>query len=199
MIKLRIPQILVATLSIFVALVSFRFLALGMEPAFPDMPEHITNKPTAFFLHVAASPIALILGAFQFFPKLRKARPTFHRWTGRAYGVAVLLGGVSGLVIAVSAKGGLAAQLGFSILAVLWVAFTAIAVRFAMKRKIGKHRRWMIRSFALTFAAVTLRLYLPIFFANGFDYTQASVYVAWLCWVPNIVFAHWWLNRKKRA
>jgi len=195
MIKSRIPLITLATLSVFVALVSFRFLAIGMEHAFMDMLEHIANKPTAFLLHVVASPIALTLGAFQFFPKFRKARPAFHRWTGRAYGVAVLVGGISGLVIAVSAKGGIAAQLGFSILAVLWVVFTAIAVHFAMKRKIGKHRRWMIRSFALTFAAVTLRLYLPIFFANGFDYTQASVYVAWMCWVPNLIFAQWWLNR----
>ena len=51
---------------------------------------------------------------------------------------------------------------------------------------------------SLTFAAVTLRLYLPFFFANGFSYTEASVYVAWMCWVPNLLAVEWWLRRSAR-
>ncbi|MFT4961886.1 MAG: hypothetical protein ACI92Z_002980 [Paracoccaceae bacterium] len=54
----------------------------------------------------------------------------------------------------------------------------------------------MIQSFALTFSAVTLRIYLLIFALNGFEYAEASVYLGWICWVPNLVFAEWYLRRK---
>ena len=58
------------------------------------------------------------------------------------------------------------------------------------------HRCWMIRSYALTFAAVTLRLELPLFFIfGGMEYPVASSYVAWLCWVPNLFIAELYLRR----
>lgn len=198
MIKSRIPLFVIAFFSISIALGSYRFFGLGLDDAFADMAGHLMNRKVAFVMHISAAPFALILGAIQLFPKLRSKNKTLHRWLGRFYGVAVLLAGISGLVIAATAAGGIVAQLGFGILSVLWLSTTSVAIYYAVKRKIGLHRRWIIRSFSLTFAAVTLRLYLPIFFMNGFDYTQASVYIAWMCWVPNLIFAEWWLRRKKK-
>jgi len=55
----------------------------------------------------------------------------------------------------------------------------------------------MVRSFALTFAAVTLRLLLVGFMIAGFEYGPATVYIAWLCWIPNLIFAQWWISRTK--
>jgi hypothetical protein len=52
----------------------------------------------------------------------------------------------------------------------------------------------MIRSAALTLAAVTLRLYLP-FLAMSMGFELGYSLVAWLCWVPNILFAEWLLRR----
>ncbi len=191
----RFPLILIAVTSVLIALVSFRFLLLGMALAFPDMPGHINNHLTAFTLHVTAAPLALVLGTLQFFPKLRARRPSLHRWTGRLYGVAILTAGLSGIVIALNAKGGAIASTGFTLLSILWITFTANAIRLAMAGRITEHRRWMLRSFALTFAAVTLRLYIPMFMVGGLDYTAASIYLAWICWVPNLVFMEWWLRR----
>ena len=126
----------------------------------------------------------------------RKKRRTLHRWTGRAYAVAILIGGLSGFALAIGASGGLAATFGFGMLSILWIVTTAQAVRFAIARNFVAHRRWIIRSFALTLAAVTLRLYLPFFMIFGeMTYAQASVWVAWLCWVPNLALAEWWLRR----
>lgn len=197
--KSRAPQFIIAFFSILIALASYRFLGLGLDLSFPDMPGQIELRKTAFIFHVTAAPIALILGAIQMFPKMRAKHKTLHRWLGRIYGISILVAGLSGLVIAANAAGGLSAQLGFGILSVLWLGVTSVAIFHAVKRKIGLHRRWMIRSFALTFAAVTLRLYLVMFFIGGFTYTEASVYIAWLCWVPNLIFAEWWLRRKKRS
>lgn len=188
---------IVAIFSILIGLASYRFLGLGLDLSFPDMNGQILNRRTAFIIHIAAAPVALIIGAIQLFPKMRKKHKARHRWLGRIYGVAILLASVSGLIIATNAEGGISAQWGFGLLSVFWFITTAMAIYYAIKRKIGLHRRWMIRSFALTFAAVTLRLYLVGFMVGGFTYNEATVYIAWLCWVPNLIFAEWWLRRKK--
>jgi len=195
MTRSRLPLIFLGLTSGIIALASFRFLLLGLEQSFPDMPEQIRNQLTAFVLHISAAPIALAFGALQFYPKLRARRPALHRWIGRGYGVAILVAGVSGIVIALHAAGGSVVSTGFALLSVLWIGTTANAIRLAMAGRITEHRRWMVRSFALTFAAVTLRLYLPAFMLSGMDYTAASPYLAWICWVPNLLFAEWWLRR----
>ena len=47
----------------------------------------------------------------------------------------------------------------------------------------------MIRNFALTFAAVTLRLWIPIFLTSGLSFEAAYPVIAWLSWVPNLLVA----------
>jgi len=184
--------------SLVVALLSYRFLGLGMETAFPSMLGHITDRNLAFILHISASPVALVLGLFQFLPRLREKRPSVHRWSGRVYGLAVLIGGLSGLVVALGSFDRPIAASGFSILAVLWLGATAQAIRLALAGRIIEHRRWMIRSFSLTFAAVTLRLALPLLFTlGGMEYPEASNYVGWLCWIPNLVIAELYLRRSR--
>ncbi len=191
---MTIARITATVLSLLIALASYRFLALGLTLSFPDMIGQIEGQRLAFLLHISFAPVALAIGVVPFFPSIRR-RKALHRWLGRGYGVAILISGVAGLFVAANAAGGLSAQLGFGVLAVAWLVVTAVAIRHAMARRIGQHRRWMILSFALTFAGVTLRLYLLGFMAAGFTYTEASAYLAWLCWLPNLGFAWWWLRR----
>ncbi len=199
MTKSRLPLLAMTVLSVLIALLSYRFALLGLSLSFPDMPEHVEQRRLAFLLHVSASPVALALGTMQFFPRLRARRPALHRWAGRIYGAAILIGATSGGVIALGAEGGIAATLGFGLLSIMWIAVTGNAIRLAMAGRIAEHRRWMIRSFALTFAAVTLRLYLFGFAAAGIGYTEASAYLAWMCWVPNLLLVEFWLRRNRGA
>lgn len=196
MIRNRILFYTSVFLSFMVAIASYRFLTLDLNLAFAEMPGHILNRKAVFIAHITASPLALIFGAINLWERRSKKFRALHRWTGRAYGVSILVGSVSGLVMAIGAEGGPIAGLGFGILAILWFVTTAQAIRFAMVRKFKEHRRWIMRSFALTFAAVTLRIYLPGFMILGeMSYMQASVWVAWLCWVPNLALVEWWLRR----
>lgn len=48
----------------------------------------------------------------------------------------------------------------------------------------------MTRSFALTLAAVTLRIYLPLL-ASQMSFLTAYLIVSWVCWVPNLLAAEW--------
>ena len=184
--------------SLAIALISYRFLALGLEQAFPGLGGHISNRPLMFVLHISAAPIALAVGLFQFLPGLRSRRPALHRWSGRLYAMAILVSGFAGLVLAIQSPDRPVAAVGFGLLAVAWLGMTARAVQLARAGRIAEHRQWMIRSFALTFAAVTLRLYLPLFFFVGdMEYSEASNYVAWLCWVPNILVAEIYLRNRR--
>ena len=112
--------------------------------------------------HIFGSVVALALGPFQFSSRLRARRLNLHRWLGGLYlGLGVLVGGLSGLFMAFHAFGGLPARLGFAGLAVAWL-YTGCRAYLAIRaRELAAHRRWTVRNFALTFAAVTLRIYLP--------------------------------------
>ena len=182
-------------LPLLIALASVRFLLLPAEIGLAHMAHQLRASPMSLYSHAAASSIALALVPIQLWPKIRDRWPALHRWTGRLYGVAVLVGGITGFLIALNALGGPVGQTGFAVLAVAWVATTGIGIWQARSRNFADHRRWMIRSSALTWAGVTLRLYLPFMIpALGTQLTFAIV--AWLCWVPNLLFAEWLLRRR---
>ncbi|GLW12367.1 hypothetical protein Misp01_74950 [Microtetraspora sp. NBRC 13810] len=44
-------------------------------------------------------------------------------------------------------------------LALLWLGSTAAGYRMARRRRFAEHRRWMLRSFALTFSIITNRIW----------------------------------------
>jgi hypothetical protein len=146
---------------------------------------------TAFYIHITGGMIALLVGPFQFFRTVRNKMIKWHRKLGKAYLVAILfLAGPSGLFMAFYAEGGAVAVVGFSIMALLWIYTTYMAYESIRKKNIPAHRAWMTRSFALTFAAVTLRLYVPIasaVFYVPFHMVEASS--AWVSWIPNLLVA----------
>ncbi len=69
----------------------------------------------------------------------------------------------------------------------------------ARTKRFRLHREWMVRSFALALAAVTLRIELPVLLSVVHaSFHPAYITVSWLCWIPNLVVAEWWLRRKVR-
>jgi hypothetical protein len=186
-------------LSFSMALVAWRFLVLGVEASMAYVAYHAAERPLGFYAHVGFGPVALALAPFQFWAGLRARRPGLHRWPGRAYGLSILVAGMGGLAMALGTEAGAVASTGFAALAVLWLATTARGVQLAMSGRIAEHRRWMIRSAALTFAAVTLRLELPLLVAGGLSFKQAYGLVAWACWVPNLTIAEWMIGRRRLA
>jgi uncharacterized membrane protein len=154
------------------------------------------ERPVAAFVHFMGGAIALVAGAFQLNSRLRTRFIGAHRWLGRLYVLAVLIGGVAAFALALHSFGGLIAHLGFGLLAVCWLGSTLNAYRHIRHGNLSTHRRWMIRSYALTLAAVTLRLYLPSSQLAGFTMTMAYPVIAWLCWVPNLLIAEWFVRSR---
>lgn len=175
------------------------FAYLGLEPGttvHPDMKAAYAAHPVRILVHVVCSAVALAVGPLQFFPALR-ARRRLHRALGYTYALAVLGGGVSGFATAFIAFGGLVSSVGFGLLALVWLGATAAAVRAAGRKDFASHERWAVRSFGLTFSAVTLRVYLGIFSSMGVPFEQFYPLLAWLCWVPSLLVIEWVLLRRK--
>jgi uncharacterized membrane protein len=177
------------------AVIAYTVLPLGAG-VHPDMRAVFESYPLGIYSHVFGSAIALVLGPFQFAAGFRSRRPLVHRWFGRLYlGVGVLVGGLAGLFMAFHAFGALPSRLGFGLLAAGWLATGLLAYRAIRASDVAAHRRWMMRNFSLTFAAVTLRLYLPAAMVSGMPFELAYPAIAWLCWVPNLVLAELLFNR----
>ena len=148
---------LAAISSAGVALYSYRYLG-GSSTRSPEVLANAHATPW-LVLHVVGSATALLFGSAQLVPRVRSRWPWLHRWAGRLYASGCLLGGTGGLVMAFGSTAGPWATLGFGGLAIAWLATTAVAWRTAIACDYAAHRAWAIRSWSLTFAAVTFRLY----------------------------------------
>lgn len=180
------------------AAVVYGFLPPG-SLVHPDMRAGFEAHRLGLYAHVFGSVAALALGPLQFSTRLRSRRIALHRALGRLYlGVGVLIGGLSGLYLAFHAFGGPLARLGFACLAVAWL-YSGLRAYLAIRAgAVALHRAWMVRNFALAFAAVTLRLYLPASAVAGLDFAATYAWIAWLCWVPNLAAAELLFNRAHR-
>lgn len=190
----RVGFLLMAVLALPLALLAYGY-PFGLVTA-PDPVSGSRFLSGLLPAHASLGATALVLGFVQLVPRLRSGRPWVHRWIGRIYAASCLLGGAAGLVLALGASTGAVTSFGFGTLAVLWMGATAMGWRMARSGRVADHRRWMIRSFALTFAFVTFRLELQggvLLLGLPFEtsYRGASV----LCWVTNLLVAELILRR----
>lgn len=188
---------LMTLLSVAIAAVSLRYF-LAPDSA-PLLKLRTGIYRPMLLIHAGAALIALAVGPFQFFTRLRLKFPAIHRRLGYVYFLGVGVGGLAGLVSATGAEGGFSARTGFFLLGVCWLASAWVAFSAIRQGDVEKHRGWMVRNFALTFAAVTLRLWLPALQLVTGSFQEAYRTVAWLCWVPNAIVAEMLLNKQSRA
>jgi uncharacterized membrane protein len=182
--------VVMTVLATFVAAYAVAVLLLpGFAP--PLIIARRTTMPLAVAAHLGGGLVALAVGAWQMNARLRSRFIEFHRWMGRTYVVAVLIGGLGGLRMAVVSEQGWVTHLGFGLLALLWLFTTARAYIAIRSHEEARHRGWMIRSYSLTLAAVTLRIYIPLSLALGIPFANAYQVISWLCWFPNIMLAEW--------
>lgn len=150
---------------------------------------------TAFYVHILLGGLALLIGWVQFNSKIRNRNLKLHKQIGKIYIIAVLLSSIAGFYIAFFATGGFVASLGFICLAVIWFYTTFTAYTSIRNKQVEQHQKMMIYSYAACFAAVTLRIWLPLLTALFGDFIPAYITVAWLSWVPNLIVAHQIIRR----
>lgn len=160
-----------------------------------------------FYIHITFAGIALLIGPLQFSKRLRSRAINVHRWIGRTYISSVAIGSVAAFIMSLVSSVALLGFFGFGSLAVLWAWTTFRGYRAARSGDIASHRAWMVRSFALTYAAVMLRVWFILFLVllsvlakNVLTAEQIAAYayapVPFLCWLPNIVVAELIIRRR---
>lgn len=149
----------------------------------------------AFYTHILLGGLALLIGWIQFNGKLRVKNIKLHRTVGKVYMISVLLSGLASLYIAYFATGGAIPMFGFMGLGMIWLYSTFMGYTSIRKGNVSRHQKFMIYSYAACFAAVTLRIWLPLLTMAFGAFLPAYKIVAWLCWVPNIIVAYFIVKR----
>lgn len=194
----RVGWILMFVSALLLSIVSTRYFATGMPNA--HQPEVYPDHVLLLRVHIFFGIVAVLTGPWQFWSGIRNRYRRVHKATGLTYLTAVIFGSVGGLLLAPITLGGFTTHFGFGLLAILWGATTIYAFTLIRQRNWRAHREWMIRSYALCFAFVMLRLWYPGIDALGASNVEAYQTAAWMCWVPNLIVAEvyigWYRHRK---
>lgn len=189
-----------AFFSLYLGVITFAYLSFRTDIGFLlAKQEFISDKAwmVAFYIHISSSILVVFTGPFQFVKALRNKFLRLHRVLGKIYvGAILFLAAPSGFYMALYANGGVGAQIGFTILSLLWFVFTYWAYKSIKAKKISAHKKWMIRSYALSFSAITLRLYVPILSLGfGLEHDFVLIITSWVNWIPNLLVAEWIIRR----
>ena len=167
--------------------------------------DYIDNQlwKIAFYIHVFSAVMTLFAGYTQFSSQFLEQHRALHRLVGKIYIFTVLVINVPvGMIMALYANGGFLGKAAFVLLDILWFLFTYKAVIAVKSRDFVNHRNHMIRSYALTCSAITLRTW-KIILSYSFDIEPEQLYIiySWMGFVPNLVIAEWYIRfiTKQRA
>ena len=196
----KVAWFVFALLAIGVGLYPLLYFFVDSEVGFlSSKSEELLNSffwNIGFYGHISFGGLSLLTGWSQFSKRLRQKKLQLHRNLGKIYVLSAIISGICGVYIGFNATGGMVSSLGFISLGIIWLYTTGSAYRAIKKKDIGLHKGMMIYSYAACFAAVTLRLWLPILNIIFGEFLIAYKIVAWLCWVPNLLFAHYWVRKR---
>src|SRR4051812_31170542 len=118
----------------------------------------IVGYYASLVVHAVPAGLTLVLGPWQFVPRLRARFPRLHRLIGRVYLISVVAASAAAAYATAVTPSGFPLQVAFSVLIVAWLYTGYQGYRTIRRGDVRAHRIWMIRNYTLTFAAVTLRL-----------------------------------------
>lgn len=149
----------------------------------------------AYYAHVWFAAFILVIAIVQLYPPLGLRWRSLHRLLGRIYVFGILIfSGPGALIMSLFINRSEWVTFSFITQSILWWLFTLFAFNAIRKGNIVQHRAWMLRSIALTLAAITLRLY-AFFTSASVDLTHPAAYtiIAWLSWTINLALAEIYL------
>jgi len=154
-------------------------------------------------VHVAFACIAMATGLLNFSNRVFEKSRKLHRINGYVYLVSVLLVVITSGYMAPYATGGKISSMGFNALNIIWLFITIMALVQIKKKRIIRHRNWMIRSYAFCFTNMTIHLITSLFY-QGFGLIYATSYtigvygsIVLLLIIPNIIIRN--INRSRKA
>jgi uncharacterized membrane protein len=149
-------------------------------------------------LHVGAGIVALLTGPGQLWLGLNRKRLALHRKLGIVYMAAVAVSSVAAFYLAAHTDLGWVFGAGLTGLAIAWIVTTGLAFAAVRRGLIHQHQEWMIRSYVVTFAFVSFRIFAGILQAAQVGTLQEQLGAAsWFCWAAPLLVTEAVLQGRK--
>lgn len=170
----------------------FTYINLKPNVGFLSHKQNYINIPiwkAAFYIHVFSSSLCLLAGLTQFSGTILKYFSKAHKWIGKIYVYNILMINFpTGMILAFYANGLWPTKLAFVILDLLWFWFTLKSILDIKLGNIQGHKNNIMRSFALTFSAITLRIWNEVLSATtNIDTLSMYQINSWLGFLPNLI------------
>ena len=181
----------------------FRVVQLLGGPELIPADDRFAGFPLPLVAHLVGACVYVIVGAFQFVPRLRRQHPGWHRNAGRVLAVAGLLvaGSALWMTLFYAPKPGTGALLYVLrlVFASAMAACLVLGVTTIRHGDVAGHRAWMIRAYAIGLAAGTQAFTGGIGGALfGTDALQMDLAMG-SAWVINLAVAEWVIRRQNGA
>ncbi len=160
---------------------------------------HLSYYRWSFYFHIFSSLFILMAGLSQFSKTILLKQKNLHRVIGKGYVFLILfISAPSALYMSFYGNGGWPSRISFILLSCLWWWTTFVAFNKIRQGDVQSHKAFMIRSYALTLSAVSLRMYQMIIgYFNLMNPVDAYVMLAWISWIGNILIAELVIYQQK--
>jgi len=140
-------------------------------------------------VHITAGIVALLAGPVQLWLGLTDRSVKAHRRLGLVYIGSVVSGSVAGYYLAFNTTFGWVFGTGLACLATAWIVTTGLAFAAIRRHLYEQHKEWMIRSYVVTTAFVTFRLFFELLRWTAIGtIVERLTAMAWLSWaIPLLV------------
>ncbi|MDN5914349.1 MAG: DUF2306 domain-containing protein [Pseudonocardia sp.] len=178
----------ILALLIAVVLVSFSIrlavdvpnVVAGTVPQPDAFEQRYALHPVAAYVHIVPGVVYLLGAPLQLSRRFRSRHLGVHRRLGRVVLAAGLVTGVAAIVVGVWFPYGGTLEASAAVVFGAWfLAALVLAYRAVRRRDVARHRRFMIRAFAMGLAVGTARVWMGLFQAVGLLAIQDNAGTQW--------------------
>lgn len=177
-------------------------LIVSGEVPDPDAFEvEYVKHPVLAYSHIGPGVVYLIGAPFQLSRRFRSRHRTLHHRMGRVVLAAGAVSGVFALAFGIPfATGGRWQAVATALFGTYFVVALGLAYRAIRRGDVTRHRRWMIRAFAMGIAVGTIRIWVGLLSGLGpLRLAESFATAFWAAFTMHAVAAEVWLLLRPSA
>jgi uncharacterized membrane protein YozB (DUF420 family) len=173
-------------------------IATGVIPAEGEFDRRYAQYPIPAYAHIIPGVVYLVLAPFQISRRFRNRHLDLHQKMGRILVPIGILSGVVGVIFGFFFSFGGFAEASAAVVFGTWfVIALSLAYSYIRAGDTVRHRRWMIRAFAIGLGVGTIRIWVGLLEATGMlEFDDAFGAAFWLAWTMHVLAAELWLRRR---
>lgn len=174
------------------------YLIAGDLPSEDDFARRYVENPALAYLHIVPGVVYLLGAPFQLSRRFRNSHLSLHRGMGRVLIPTGIISGAFAIAFGLRhAFGGTAEAAASLVFGAYFITALLTAYRAIRAGDQRRHRRWMIRAFAVALAVGTIRIWIGFLEGAGLLTAEESFGVAfWLSFTMHAAAAELWLWRR---